>query len=380
MANGGILGMIANPAQADALGAVQAGRQQAATDMAGDILGRTLGGQIGALAKIDYKKGLALANSLGVPASSKGRMDNMIGVSVMIGKLLDAGMTNEAAQLATEEAQKIESLTGQEATRLRMIPEAIRTGDTETLNNFMAFAKTVDPQRYGSASQREFGDLTEGMSDEDKAKARRIKLGLEPRAVGSADQTIAGAGTADVVAETVSTIAEGKEGGKLAAQARMLPDIRAAIKRAETEALAAGETNVELIRAKAAMPGLIQVANKLKSLSDVATYTTGGKVFNTLVKELGFGATKGGTARKQMTSIVDNQVLPLLRDTFGAAFTAAEGDRLRDALLDPDSTPDAKKATLDAFIEQKMRSIETKEAEIELIDKPVAAPKFLGFE
>ena len=71
-----------------------------------------------------------------------------------------------------------------------------------------------------------------------------------------------------------------------------------------------------------------------------------------------------------MVSIVDNQVLPLLRPIFGAAFTAAEGDRLRNALLDPDSTPGSRKAQLDAFLEQMQRNIEVKRSELSPTQEP----------
>jgi len=140
--------------------------------------------------------------------------------------------------------------------------------------------------------------------------------------------------------------------------------IRSSIKQAEVEAKATGDTLTDLNRAKAALPGLREVTNKLKILADAATFTTGGKIVDVLAKELFGVSTEGGTARTTMTSIVDNQVLPLLRETFGAAFTKAEGDSLRATLLDVDKTPDEKKATLDAFIEQKIRNIETKEREI----------------
>lgn len=165
-----------------------------------------------------------------------------------------------------------------------------------------------------------------------------------------------------------------EEGAKLEVQSKLLPKIRADIQRAETQAKESGIQLSELGRAKAALPGLQEVVNKLKSLADIATYTQTGQIFDLASKELGFGATRGGTARAKMISIVDNQVLPLLRDTFGAAFTAAEGERLRNTLLDPNQTPEAKKASLDVFLEQKIRNIETKEREVSG-QIPSAAPQ-----
>lgn len=145
----GILGMIANPAQADVLGAMDKGKQRQATDMAGDILGQTIGGQVGALAKLSPDKALAMSKALGIPTSSKGRMDNMVGVTVMGSKLIQAGMFDEAAQYLDEEAAKVESLTGEEATRLRMASNAIRTGDQEVMGNFVNAGMALDPTKQG---------------------------------------------------------------------------------------------------------------------------------------------------------------------------------------------------------------------------------------
>jgi len=210
--------------------------------------------------------------------------------------------------------------------------------------------------------------MTSGMSPEEKAGARKVWAGIQARAGLSAEERIAQEGTTGEVAQSQAVIKGAKSGAReeaeLGAQSRLLPDIRAQIKRAESEATAQGETATALTRAKAAMPGLLDVSDKLKKLADVATYTTTGRLVDLAAKELGFGSTKGGTARSTMTSVVDNQVLPLLRDTFGAAFTVTEGDRLRDSLLDPDASPEAKKATLDAFIDQKYRNIETQEREL----------------
>lgn len=210
----------------------------------------------------------------------------------------------------------------------------------------------------------DFDYLTENFTPEEIDQARRIKAGLAPRAVGSSSMTIVNQGLTDQVADSQSTIKGAEEGAKLEQQLLLKPQIEAAVTTAKKEAEANAETFTDLKRAKAAMPGLLEVSDKLKKLADIATYTVGGRLWDTAVKELGFGSTDGGTARSTMVAVVDNQVLPLLRETFGAAFTKAEGDSLRATLLDADATPEAKKSSLDAFIEQKYRNIQTKEAEL----------------
>jgi hypothetical protein len=95
-----------------------------------------------------------------------------------------------------------------------------------------------DPQSLSklTTGQRDFASKTDGLSKEDIVKARRIDLGLDPRATGSAPKTVdvggvphifdpikqtlvpASVGGKDVTAETVGdskkTIAERKEFGK----------------------------------------------------------------------------------------------------------------------------------------------------------------------
>ena len=70
-----------------------------------------------------------------------------------------------------------------------------------------------------------------------------------------------------------------------------------------------------------------------------------------------------------LIAIVDNQILPLLKQTFGPAFTDQEGESLKATLGDPDATPDEKMAQLDAFIDAKMRALETQERELGISPK-----------
>lgn len=215
-----------------------------------------------------------------------------------------------------------------------------------------------------TSGQREFQSLTEGFSEEDQERAKRIKAGLEPRATGSAAQTILNLGTAQQVADVEKTLAGGKEEGKLEAQFKFKPLIQAAVKEAEAAAKEKGEVLTDLQRSQAALPGLLESVGELKKLAPIATSTFGGRAFDFTAKELGFGSTEGATARKKFIAIVNNQVLPLLKPTFGAAFTVAEGDALRATMGDPDSTPEEKLAELDAFIQNKFREIETKERQL----------------
>lgn len=185
-------------------------------------------------------------------------------------------------------------------------------------------------------------------------KARREQVAF------AGDRAAAAArGTAGVELETAPRIAAEVEDAKLDVQSRLVPKLRADIKRAEAEAESRGQALSEFRRAEIAMPALQEVVSSLRELAPIATSTVAGKIFDVAAKELGFGSTKGATARAKYSAIIDNQILPLLKQTFGAAFTAVEGERLRDTLGDPDASPAEKAAQLDAFIDSKVRELET---------------------
>jgi len=193
-------------------------------------------------------------------------------------------------------------------------------------------------------------------------RAAQIELGLQPRAGISAQERIASDPSLSAqVAASSGREAGATESAKLNAQLGFKPAIAEAVKTAEASAKSRGESLSEVGRAKASLPGITEVVNKLITLSDVATYTLAGRAFDEVTKQLGFGATEGATARAKMESLVSNQILPLLRDTFGAQFTEREGESLRKTMLDIDASPDQKKEILNAFLEQKIRDIETKE-------------------
>lgn len=122
---------------------------------------------------------------------------------------------------------------------------------------------------------------------------------------------------------------------------------------------ASGERSGELIELEARLPALYEVAYKLSDLGKKATYTTAGKTRDAVSRQLGFEPGEGAVARQSYISTVDNEVLPLLRSTFGAAFTVEEGNRLRATLGNEDLSPQEKDAALKAFIESKEREVKT---------------------
>lgn len=121
--------------------------------------------------------------------------------------------------------------------------------------------------------------------------------------------------------------------------------------RTEAENIAAAES----IASK--LPGLRNVVAELSDLAKTATYTQTGQLIDNVTRELGGEMSPAAIARAQYIAMVDNQVLPLLRDTFGAAFTQKEGETLRATLGNANASPVEKQAILEAFIAQKERDV-----------------------
>lgn len=135
------------------------------------------------------------------------------------------------------------------------------------------------------------------------------------------------------------------------------PETKAAQARASAEGTYIGEASGKLGALEASMGGLYEVTNKLSKLGQIATYTDAGQIKDASLRQLGFEVPDSAAARTEYISTVDNEVLPLLRDTFGAAFTVVEGDRLRATLGNENLSPKEKDAALKSFITAKEREI-----------------------
>lgn len=118
-----------------------------------------------------------------------------------------------------------------------------------------------------------------------------------------------------------------------------------------------------LANLEASLPGLKNVTEKLSRLGKVATFTKAGLAADAAARQFG-GTTKGAVARADYIATVSNEVLPLLKQTFGAAFTEKEGEALKATLGDPDSSPEEKDAQLNSFIEAKIRQIAAKKRRV----------------
>lgn len=120
-----------------------------------------------------------------------------------------------------------------------------------------------------------------------------------------------------------------------------------------------GEAAGNLSSLEAAMPKLEAVTQKLSALGKAATYTQAGQLKDSTMRQLGQPVGPGAVARTEYVSTIDNEVLPLLRDTFGAAFTQKEGESLKATLGDVNKSSEEKDAALRSFIAAKTGQVET---------------------
>jgi len=127
---------------------------------------------------------------------------------------------------------------------------------------------------------------------------------------------------------------------------------------------ATGEKAVLLRSMESKLPELLTSVNKLSELGKTATYTSTGLATDFAMRELGISPRQAAKDRAEYVARIDNQILPLLRDTFGAAFTQKEGESLKATLGDKNLSSAEKDAVLQAFIEQKVASIKSTQMEL----------------
>lgn len=133
----------------------------------------------------------------------------------------------------------------------------------------------------------------------------------------------------------------------------------------ETTGKNLAEDEEQLRNLEANMPALQEMVSELHDLANKATYTATGRGVNKLQTELFGRSTQGDVAAKGYETRVNQNLLPLLRQTFGAAFTEKDREQLQKTLGDPTAHPDIKHDALQSFIRNKQREIESKRRKIQ---------------
>ena len=303
-------------------------------------------------------------------ARSKQRLANIHETGQRLKPILLSGDTQSAQKFMLDNISRlqtrIEQGSGEDIAESMDVLAKIQAGDVKgALADIDAVEGLVLGARGqgASAGTREFQNLLSIAQDPNATQleqdSARRKLGDLERVTVSAEEKIASnAGLAQQVVDQKAAEAQATETGKSKATLKFRPQITRAVKLAEAKATEQGAVLTDLARAEAGLPGLIKATDNLKELASAATSTYGGRFFDAIAKESGWGSTKGANARAKYIAIIDNQVLPLLKQTFGGAMTEGEGAKLTNTFGDPNATPEQKMLQTEAFIEQKMRDIE----------------------
>lgn len=147
-----------------------------------------------------------------------------------------------------------------------------------------------------------------------------------------------------------------------------LEDAKNRLKQAEAKGTEIGKSEGEalalLTSQLSKLPQLEQTVEELHRLGQKATYTLAGQAQDAIRNQITLDPRPSAVARTEYISLVDNQILPLLRDTFGAQFTLEEGKSLKKTLGDPNLNPQQKDAVLRAFITQKKANIESLQRQV----------------
>ena len=110
---------------------------------------------------------------------------------------------------------------------------------------------------------------------------------------------------------------------------------------------------------EAGLPAFEAMAKDLNEIGKDVSYTGPQKAVDWLVRQGGFGATKGASARERYKQVVANELLPKLRETFGGQLSDAERESLLATLGNVDLSPEEREQAVKSFIESKKRQLDS---------------------
>lgn len=291
---------ILNQDAPDIVGAFREGQETVRQEKVKELAGRALsgGGIDPLLAELNPEVALAVGEQ--IRARNAQDISDFIRDAGIAKAKLDAGDVQGTLQFAQQRRNAI----------------ALRGGDTTQTDNFIR-TLSQDPERArqelaaltGSLEQsrdpaglREFTALTETLSPEEVERARRIRLGLEAR------ETISPAELAE------------RERQKLLVQREIKPDIKG------REQAAKGISERKQGFITSGVDAADSVGNLRRSIELLETVETGGFSQAALRAKQLFGVE--GADEGELSANLGRSVLSQLKPIFGAAFTAAEGERL----------------------------------------------------
>ncbi len=299
-----------------------------------------------------------------------------------VNSFLKSGQPEQALNVLSQRTSLLEQMGG-DTQDTREIADFIARGDIQGATNLLDSVEEagigggfLDDQRLIeaeiskaggiSAEARSFNKMLEDLNPKERELAKRIKLGLAPRAVGSSAQTISqDEQLIEDVASSEASITAAKETAKLQSQFKLKPKISKAVALATAEA------------------GLVGAQNK-EAKSNSKALKVYDTAFTTLASALGeahtgpiVGLMPALTSKAQMADGAVAMVLPTLKSVFREAgegtFTDGDQKLLTDMAPTRRDNPETIKFKLnaiDAIVRAKLESSTTQAADAtQAVDK-----------
>ena len=376
----------------DIVGSFREGEEIARQQKVRELSGQALAGEgiDPLLGEIAPEVALALGEQLRA-RSAKDISDFLRDAGIARSKL-QAGDVQGALQFGMQRRNAIK-LRGGDTTQTDEFIQAIQQSPEGALDQLNALFGSLDQAK--PAGLREFEALTAGLSEEESARARRIKLGLEARAGISPEQIgererqkliaqqelkpSVQRAVGDVKVQQDIRAAAGKESAKLAAQLKLSPEVKSAVALAVQQAKDTAKVEAE---EKSNVKALAVYEAGIQGLQDALAGT-----------ETGFfaGRAPSITANQQIADGAVAAMAPILKQLFRSAgegnFTDADQRLLLEMVPTRKDSPAARKAKLeniDSIVRAKLGATPEEATSVTPQQAPAQSPtggiKFLGFE
>ena len=368
---------ILNQKAPDIVGSFREGQEFARDKKVKRLTGEALqegGGQkLQELIGLDPEVGYNLAEAIG--ARSAKELNSFIRDASITQNFFNQGNFAQGRQFIQQSRDTAEMAGSGTKTHDNLLKIYDTEGPQAALNNIQGFTAVLNASKEQTSGMQDRASQAEalvGSIDPRNGKVFtletanqaliRLDAGIEAREGMSAAErlgkdAVATQNVADSQAIIEGAKAGAREQGAQEVKSVFAPKLAADIQTAKTKAESQGKLFSDLARAEAGLPEVKNLITQLKDLSETATSNLSGRAFDAISRELGFGATKGGTSRAKYIAIVSNTLLPLLRLTFGGAFTVEEGRKLESTLGDPNLSAGERNVQLDAFLENKIKEV-----------------------
>jgi hypothetical protein len=368
---------ILNQKAPDIVGSFREGQEFAKGQQVEKLTGQALqagGGQkLQELIGLDPEVGYSLGEAIG--ARSAKELNNFIRDASITENFFKQGNFDQGRQFIQQSLDTVKMAGGSGKIQQNLLDIYDTQGPEAAFNNVQSFTAVLAKSKQQTSGMQDRASQAEALVGSvdprtgevftlETANQALIRLdaGIDARQGMSAAERLGQDPAATQEVADSQAIIEGaksgaKERGSAEVKSVFAPRLAAAIQTAKTKAESEGKVFSDLAKAEAGLPAVKDLIVQLKDLSEISTSNLSGRAFNSVVRELGFGATEGGTARAKFIAIVDNTLLPLLKQTFGAAFTVSEANQLKATLGDPNLSAGERNAQLDAFIENKTNEV-----------------------